>query len=162
MMPALLDEAVQAWCKREGQTMTGYALKVAAVLWVIWGLVHAFAGGIMLSSTATGGFQALGDAVDPAAVVNDYHPVVGAVLNQHGWNLLWVGVATVIGAVFIWRENNTAIWVTAMIGGLFDVGYFMFLDLGGFVHFFPGKLMTLVSASAVILSLPIWFARRGK
>ncbi|MEM1371986.1 MAG: hypothetical protein AAGG72_07135 [Pseudomonadota bacterium] len=137
------------------------AFQIATVLWVIWGLVHAFAGVMILTSTATQGFQALGDAVSPAALVNDYHPAVGAVLNQHGWNLLWVGVATVIGAGFIWRENTTAIWVTAMIGGLFDIGYFLFLDLGGFVHFFPGTLMTLVSASAVLLSAPVWLARRS-
>ncbi|MEL6216766.1 MAG: hypothetical protein AAFQ99_13960 [Pseudomonadota bacterium] len=137
-----------------------FALKVAALLWVICGLVHAFSGVIIVSGTATAGFQALGDAVDPAAVVNDYHPVVGAVLNQHGWILLWVGIATVIGAFFVWRANTTAIWVVAMIAGLFDVGYFVFLDLGGFVNFFPGTLMTIVSATAVILSAPAWFAQR--
>jgi len=83
------------------------------------------------------------------------------VLNQHAWNLLWFGIVTIIGAVFIWRGNRTAIWVTGMVGGLADLGYLVFLDLPGFVRFFPGTVMTLISASAVALSLWVWLSRRG-
>jgi hypothetical protein len=60
---------------------------------------------------------------------------------------------TLIGAVFIWRASVTAMFFTAIVGGLADVGYFVFMDLGGFVNFVPGTVMTLVSGSAVILSL---------
>jgi len=137
------------------------ALKIAAVLWVIWGLVHMLAGGIVLSSDASGGFAAIADAVDAEALAGDYHPAVGGILNQHGWNLGWFGLATLIGAVFIWKQNITAIWVTAMVGGLADIGYLLFVDLPGFVHFFPGTLMTLVSGSAVLLSFWVWFSTRA-
>ena len=41
------------------------ALKVASILWVIWGLVHALAGIMIISGDAISGFQAIGDAVDP-------------------------------------------------------------------------------------------------
>ena len=138
------------------------ALSAAAVLWVVWGLVHMLAGVIVLSSDAAGGFSAIADAVDPALVAGTYADAVGAVLNQHAWNLLWFGVATLIGGVMIWRGNLTAIWVTAMVGGLADLGYFMFLDLGGHVNFLPGTLMTLVSGSAIVLSGWVWLALRGQ
>ncbi|MEM6479823.1 MAG: hypothetical protein AAF841_11430 [Pseudomonadota bacterium] len=138
------------------------ALKAAAILWVIWGLVHLLAGVIILSSDASGGFAAVADAVDPATLAHDYAPAVGGILNQHGWNLGWVGVATVIGAYFIWMQNLTAIWVTAMLGGLFDLGYLFFVDLPGYVNFFPGTVMTFVSASAVILSFWVWLSQRRK
>ncbi|MEO1544267.1 MAG: hypothetical protein AAFR75_09665 [Pseudomonadota bacterium] len=141
--------------------MTGYALKISAVLWIIWGLVHALAGVLTITAETESGFQAIADGVDPSALVNDYHAAVGAILNQHGWNLFWGGLVTTIGAIFIWQGNLTAIWVTAMVGGLLDIGYFAFLDLGGFVKFFPGTLMTIVSASAILLSVPIWLSRRG-
>ena len=137
------------------------ALKVAAVLWVIWGLVHVFAGGVVITSDASAGFQAIADAVDPALLEADYQPAAGGILNQHGWNLLWGGMITIIGAVFIWRANMTAIWVTAMVGGLLDVGYFVFVDLPGYVHFFPGTLMTLVSGSAIFLSGWVWLSNRS-
>lgn len=137
------------------------ALKIAAGLWVVWGLVHCLAGVIVLSSDAGGAFAAVADAVDPAALAGDYHPAVGGLINQHGWNLLWFGAATLIGAVFIWRANMTAIWVTAMVGGFADLGYFFFVDLPGFVHFIPGTLMTIVSASAIILSFWAYAGGRG-
>ncbi|MEL6609747.1 MAG: hypothetical protein AAFO93_12625 [Pseudomonadota bacterium] len=136
------------------------ALKAAAILWVIWGLVHLLAGVIILSSDASGGFAAIADAIDSTTLVHDYEPAVGGILNQHGWNLGWVGVATVIGAVFIWKQNMTAIWVTAMLGGMFDLGYLFFVDLPGYVNFFPGTVMTFVSASAVILSFWVWWPAR--
>ena len=132
-------------------------LKIAAVLWVIWGLVHAFAGVIVLTSDATGGFQAIADAVAPESLVHAYEPAVGGILNQHGGNLLWFGVVTVIGGAFVWRANMTAIWVTAMVGGLADLGYLIYVDLPGYVHFFPGTVMTMVSGSAIILSFIVWF-----
>lgn len=133
-------------------------LKIAAILWVIWGLVHMLAGVIVVSADASGGFQGIADAVPADALQAEYHEAVGGILNQHGWNLLWGGAVTVIGAVFIWRKNITAIWVTAMIGGLLDFGYFVFVDLPGYVNFVPGTLMTLVSGSAILLSFWAWYS----
>lgn len=138
------------------------ALKIAAGLWVVWGLVHALAGVIVLSSDTSGALAAVADAVDPALLAADYHPAAGGIVNQHGWNLLWFGVVTLIGGILIWRANMTSIWVTGMVGGFADLGYFMFLDLPGHVHFLPGTLMTLVSGSAIILSVWVWLAARRR
>jgi hypothetical protein len=60
---------------------------------------------------------------------------------------------TTIGAVYIWKNSVTAIWISAMVGGLADLGYFIFLDLGGYVLFFPGTLMTIIALAAIILSV---------
>lgn len=135
-------------------------LKIATVLWVIWGLVHAFAGVIVLSSDASSGFAAIADAVDPVALAAEYHPAAGGILNQHGWNLLWFGVATIIGGALIWRGNMTAIWVTGMVGGLADLGYLLFVDFPGYVNFFPGTVMTFISGAAILLSFWVWFTAR--
>ncbi|MEM1038439.1 MAG: hypothetical protein AAGI12_03095 [Pseudomonadota bacterium] len=136
------------------------ALKVSGALWVIWGLVHAFGGVMTIAQDAPGAVAGIADAIDPALMAGPYHEAVNALLNQHGFNLLWVGIATTIGAVFVWQGNMTSIWVTAMLGGLFDIGYFVFMDLGGYVNFLPGTVMTLVSGSAIILSFWVWFARQ--
>ena len=137
------------------------ALKIATVLWVIWGLVHAFAGIIVLTSDASSGFAAIADAIDAEALKAEYHAAVGGILNQHGWNLLWFGVATIIGGSLIWRGNMTAIWVTGMVGGLADLGYLLFVDFPGYVNFFPGTLMTFISGSAVLLSFWVWLSNRN-
>lgn len=131
-------------------------LKTAAVLWIIWGAVHMFAGimtmSFILSGDTAASIAGIADAVDPATLKADYPPAAGAVIGQHGFNLLWIGTVTFISALFIWRGNRNAIILAAITGGLADVGYFLFLDLGGYVHFVPGTAMTLVSASAIILS----------
>lgn len=136
------------------------ALKGAAVLWVIWGLVHMLAGLIVIPADAAGGFAAIADAVDSNALAAAYHPAVNGILDQHGWNLLWGGLVTIIGAVFIWRRNFTAIWVTGMVGGLLDLGYLVFVDIPGFVNFVPGTVMTIVSGSAIALSFWVWLSNR--
>ena len=136
------------------------ALKVAAALWVVWGLVHFGAGILSLSGTTTELVQNIADGVPDETLAIDYPDAAGAILDQHAWNLAWFGAVTLIGAVFIWRGNRTAIWVTAFVGGLADIGYFLFLDLGGHVNFFPGTLMTIFSATAIVLSGWVWFGTR--
>ncbi|MEM9591024.1 MAG: hypothetical protein AAF967_06750, partial [Pseudomonadota bacterium] len=87
--------------------MTAYALKLSAILWIVWGAVHAFAGGMIIAGDAASGFQAIADAVPPEVMSLDYPAAVGGILNQHAWNLLWGGLVTIIGAIFIWRGNLT-------------------------------------------------------
>lgn len=135
-------------------------LKVITVLWVIWGLVHAFAGIMTMASETPAAIAAIADAVDPALLAGPYHEAAGAVIKQHGFNLLWIGLTTTICAVFIWRGNQTAMFIAGLTGGLADVGYFLFLDLGGFVHFVPGTVMTLISSAAILLSVWVWMQSR--
>ena len=137
------------------------ALKIAAVLWLIWGIVHFLAGMLVLLGDTVSGFQAIADGVDPTLLEAEYHAAVGGILNQHAWNLAWFGLVTIIGAALIWRRNMTAIWVTGMVGGLADLGYLLFVDIPGYVNFFPGTVMTIVSASAILLSFWVWFSVRN-
>jgi hypothetical protein len=131
--------------------------KMAAVLWIIWGLVHILAGvltmNFILSGDIFASISGIADAVNPDTLQADYPAAAGAVIGQHGFNLFWVGLTTFISAFFIWKGNKNAIFLAAIVGGLADLGYFLFLDLGGFVNFVPGTIMTLISSSAIILSL---------
>jgi hypothetical protein len=99
----------------------------------------------------------IADAVDPTTLVGDYPAAMDAIINQHGYNLFWIGAVTLIAAYYIWKRSPAAIFIAALVGGLADVGYFIFMDLGGFVNFMPGTLMTLISASAVILTFTAYF-----
>ena len=136
-------------------------LKISAVLWIIWGLVHMFAGIITIYKILIGDTSAaisgIADGVDPAQIAMDYPAAAGAILAQHGHNLLWGGLVTLVCAFYIWGKNKNAIFLAALVGGLLDLGYFIYLDLGGFVNFFPGSLMTYISASAIILSLVAYY-----
>ncbi|MEL7120338.1 MAG: hypothetical protein AAFO07_12880 [Bacteroidota bacterium] len=136
-------------------------LRIAAVLWVIWGLVHMFAGVMTINFSTSGDIaMAIGgiaDAVAPESLQAAYPAALGGVLGQHGFNLFWFGAVTTIGGVYIWRKNVNAIFLSALVGGLADLGYFIFMDLGGFVNFVPGTVMTLVSSAAIILSFYAYF-----
>ncbi len=132
-------------------------LKVASVLWCFWGCVHVFAGVMTILQDTPGAVAGIADAVDPAMLVGEYHPAFEALLNQHGFNLVWIGAFTVVGCVYIWKGSVTAIFMTAIVGWITDVGYFVFMDLGGFVHFVPGTVMTIVSTAAVVLSFWVYF-----
>ena len=126
-------------------------MRFSAALWVVWGLVHVAFGVMIIIGDAGSGIQAIGNGVELAPT--DYPGVVGAIMNQHGWNLVWFGAATTVGAVYIWRGSLTAVWISAMIGGLADLGYFVFLDLGGFVEFVPGTVMTIIALAAIVSSV---------
>ncbi|MEM7574707.1 MAG: hypothetical protein AAF433_17510 [Bacteroidota bacterium] len=136
-------------------------LKISAILWIIWGIVHIFAGVMTMSFITSGeignAVSGIADAVDPASLQLDYPSAAGAVIGQHGFNLCWIGIVTFVAAFFIWKKSANAIFLAAITGGLADLGYFLYIDLGGYNHFMPGTLMTLISASAIILSFYAYF-----
>lgn len=138
------------------QSTTSLLLKIITFLWVLWGLVHMLAGVMTISQDTANAVAGIADAVDPALLVATYPDAAGAVINQHGFNLLWIGAFTLVGGIFIWRASVTWLFFTAIVGGLTDIGYFVFMDLGGFVNFVPGTVMTLVSGLAVILSVVVY------
>lgn len=133
-----------------------FLFKISAVLWIIWGLVHILAGVMTMKGVLTNDISTsiigIADAVNPESIIMDYPKAAGAVIGQHGFNLLWIGLVTFISAFFIWKGNRYAIFLAAICGGLADLGYFIFLDLGGFVNFVPGTIMTLISSAAILLS----------
>ena len=114
----------------------------------------------ILSGDITAAISGIADAVSVASLEMDYPAAAGAILGQHGFNLFWIGVITLVAAFYIWRGSRNAILLAALVGGLADLGYFLFLDLGGYVKFVPGTLMTLVSSAAILISFFVYF--RGK
>ncbi len=139
-------------------------LKTSAVLWIIWGLVHILAGVMTMKGILTGDISAsvagIADAIDPETLQMNYPKASGAIIGQHGFNLFWIGIVTFIAAFYVWKGNNNAIFLAAICGGLADLGYFLFMDLGGYVNFMPGTVMTIVSSFAIILSFYVYFKTR--
>jgi hypothetical protein len=141
-----------------------FLLKISTILWFIWGIVHILAGvltmNFVLSGDISSSIAGIADAVDASTLQLEYPKAAGAVIGQHGFNLFWIGLTTFICAFFIWKGNKNAIFLAAITGGLADLGYFLFLDLGGFVNFVPGTIMTIVSSLAIITSFYAYFKNR--
>ncbi len=133
-----------------------FLFKLSAILWIIWGLVHVLAGVLtikgILTNDITASVAGIADAMDPLTLEMDYPNAAGAIIGQHGFNLLWIGIVTFLAAFFIWKKNKQAIYLAAITGGLADLGYFLFMDLGGYVNFMPGTFMTIVSSLAILTS----------
>ncbi|MBT8195737.1 MAG: hypothetical protein HKO56_04515 [Bacteroidia bacterium] len=133
-----------------------FFFKASAVLWIIWGLVHILAGVLtmkgILTDDISSSVSGIADAVDADTLQMAYPKALGAIIGQHGFNLLWIGIVTFISAFYVWKGNANAIFLAAITGGLADLGYLLFMDLGGYVNFVPGTVMTIVSASAIALS----------
>lgn len=138
--------------------MNSLLLKASAVLWVIWGLVHMLAGIMTVMQEPGGAISGIADAVDPEMIKSMTYPLaLGGILSQHGYNLFIAGAVTTLSSIFIWKKSISWIFIAAFVGGLFDIGYFIFIDLGGFANFFPGTVMTLVCATAILMSLYVYF-----
>ncbi len=60
----------------------------------------------------------------------NYPDAAGAIIGQHGFNLLWIGLVTFIAAFFVWKGDKNAIFLAAIVGGLADVGLLPVSRLG--------------------------------
>ncbi|MGF1740081.1 hypothetical protein L4C34_03175 [Vibrio profundum] len=136
-------------------------LKASSVLWLIWGVFHLMIGVGMIYLLSLGN-EALSlsfVAKDPLTsdMIREYAPIVTASLKQHSWNLGWFGVVAIIGSVGVWRKSASAIFVTALVAGLGDMGYFIFVDMADLAP--PaGTLMTVFSSLAIIFSFYAYFS----
>lgn len=134
----------------------GWLLKTSAILWGIWGVVHILAGVFTLKLLAEGktaeAIHGITAKVELATLQMDYPAALSALLSQHGFNLLWAGLVTTLAAPFVWRRHNLAVTIAVIVGGLIDLGYFWFIDLGGYATP-PGPQMTYICAAAIVTGL---------
>lgn len=124
---------------------------------MIRGLKHAFAGIVTIVQDAPQAVQGIADGLDPAVLDVFYPAATGAVINQLGFNLLWIECVTTHCALFVWRRSATANFLAALAGGLAGVGYFFFMDLGGLIKFVPGTVMMMFSSAAIVTSFIVYF-----
>ena len=87
-------------------------LRIAAVLWVIWGVVHLFAGIVTLKLIFAGdhaeAFHGILAKVELSTLRMDYPDSVMALFCQHAMNLAWFGAVTLICAPWVWRGARSA------------------------------------------------------
>lgn len=139
--------------QQPGSPAATWLWRISSVLFVIWGLVHLLAGIATIAQLGSGRAADAVHAITPkterSLIEIDYPDAVVAILSQHGFNLLWGGLIVTIAAVLVWRRNAILFGLAAIVGGCLDLGYFIYIDLGGFAEF-PGPQMTYICAAAII------------
>jgi hypothetical protein len=135
-------------------------LKISSVLWIFWDLFHVFVSAFLLyllmKGQAAEALHGIAGKVSLESLQMEYPNAVVATIKQHALNLGWFGLVTLIAGIFIWSKNAIAIWLAALVGGLGDFGYFLFIDLAD-LAIPPGPQMTWISGLAIILSLYVYF-----
>lgn len=134
-------------------------LRIAAVLWGIWGVFHVFVGVAILmviSDGHPGGqLSAIPDVLSIDMMGSEGRFTVVPMLKQNAFNLAWFGIVVGVGSIFVWRTHAKAIYLCILVGGLADLGYFIFIDLPGYADP-PGPQMTYIMATAIALSLYVY------
>lgn len=130
--------------------MSNAYAKTAALSWAFWGGVHVIGGSTMLYTL--GGVDGLPDTVMVALMGSDMPLPLVPTLLEHNFNNAWFGLIVLLGSLFVWRNDRNAMILCAIVGGLAQLGYTIFVVLPGHAPL-PGAIMTVVAAAAVVLSV---------
>ncbi len=118
--------------------MTRFDAKIGAVFYVLWGLLHLFAGLSLLAAVYGEGASAVLAQLATAApdsVPPDLGGAVAGTVAFHMFNLAWMGLfAVLVGLLMNWRNSRAGYWLNLGVVGAADFGLIAFLVVPGFMR----------------------------
>ena len=129
--------------------------RVASVLWAMWGLLHLVAGAGVLSTFASE-VTGVPESVTLTLMGGEMPFNVRRTLAEHNFNNTWFGLVVTAGSVQVWRGGRLGVLLCAIVGGLAQLGFTIFIVVPGYGNAI-GVAMTFVAASAVVLSFWAYF-----
>lgn len=134
--------------------MKKYAHKIGAVFYVLWGILHIFGGGAILTAESSGAQLAMFGTAMPAELLpQDPGQVVHAGLSFHAFNLAWLGIfAALVGIFLNWKNSRVGYWLNLGVVGAADIGLFIFLLIPGYMALADGFLGPLLWLLAFLFS----------
>lgn len=132
--------------------------KIGAVFYGLWGVLHIWAGGLMLVADARTQLDYIStDPLPSQQLPQGLEPLVHAGLSFHAYNLVWFGLVALFVAAFLnWRNSVAGYWINLVLVGADDLGLLWFLILPG--HLSPAEAglgPALFSLAAVFSTLGI-------
>lgn len=110
--------------------------RIAAVVYVLWGILHLGA--------AYGVYQ-LGATLEAG--------IVQGRIYQGAWNLTFFALfGAVVGVVYTWRNSRIGYWLNAVVVSAGDIGFIVTLLIPGIVPLVPGALGPVLWIIALALS----------
>ena len=127
-----------------------------ATFYVLWGVMHAMIGiQILVVNMRQSTHAVINTLYQDSHQSTPEHlgPVVGALMNQHGWNLLWFGLfAAVVGVLWNRRNNLAAYWANLAVVSLADIGFIAAILVPGYINVWMGIGGPILWVFAVIFS----------
>jgi hypothetical protein len=131
-----------------------HASKIGAGCYVLWGVLHAYIGAMLLSKALCKGthdaLAAVGNALPAERIPNANNAVTNAVLEHYAWNLIWFGVYAVVVAAWLnWRGSRVGYWSNLVVVSLTDIGFVAAIVLPGYITLAagaPGPILWLLAA----------------
>lgn len=153
------ERAMEQTMRTNDHPRAATALRIAAGLWFVWGVFHV-AAGVAVVAFLTAEHPDGELASIPGALEVDFFGVDSTFasipnMQQHGYNLAWIGLVVTIASIWVWRGNRLAVATSVLLGGLADLGYFVFVDLAGYADP-PGPQMTWIMAAAIVFAIYAW------
>ena len=107
---------------------TNWAIKLGAIFYVLWGLLHLYAAWL--------GFELAG---------SEEFGVIQSKLYQNAWNLGLIALfAIVIGAWLNWKNSLTGYLLNAIVISVTDIGFVIFILLPGISNDWIGPILWLL------------------
>ena len=97
-------------------------LRVAAVLWAMWGLLH-LAAGLSVMSVFARAVTGVPESVMLSVMGGALPFEVRRTLAEHQFNNSWFGLVVLVGSVLVWRGSRTGLLLCTVVGGLAHLGF---------------------------------------
>lgn len=120
------------------------APKIAAILYLLWGVIHIAGGAVMLNASSTGadaflqlltGNASAGLIATSSAQTGPGLLATSKVFAFHSFNLIWLGLlASVIAVRLNWKNSSFGHWLNLAIVGFADLGLILFMVLPGVIR----------------------------
>lgn len=120
--------------------------KIATVMWVIWGIVHAVGGAFLLINLFDTGAAFIlsrfsGSDVPASVFPADIYGLAGAIYSQHAWNLIWIGLLAIVVAILLnWKNSTRGFWFNLALISCADMGQVLFLQIPGYIGWLDASI----------------------
>lgn len=121
------------------------SVKIGAALFVLWGVIHVLGGGMIVAAALSGppakALAMMGTSVNQTELATVPGGIVNAVIQFHGFNILWMGIVSIAVAIFLnWRNSRIGFWVNLAVIGFADLGLILFLIVPGYMSWSDGLI----------------------
>lgn len=131
--------------------------RIAAGLFVLWGVIHVLVGGSALLSFFTSGpaemFTQSEIYLEPSEI-DATLTHIGHVVAHYYFDIAGLGIlAIIVAGTLVWENDPLGLWINLIVLGITDFAFVYLEILPGYQPFFPQILAPVIYVLAVVLAV---------